>query len=136
MLIAHSRADHHLLHIQHHRNSCQILFLFFFFNIHLFTKNIVYVQHHHLSSDVYYLYVLSNSTPELANNANSPPPCSSIISLQYIQYHRIPFFWTNPIFILLFQYSPFHKKGWFPCGVASLLKFYFFIIFNVFSSYS
>jgi hypothetical protein len=112
MLIAHSRADHLLLHIQHHRNSCQILFLFFFFNIHLFTKNIVYVQHHHLSSDVYYLYVLSNcSTPELANNnANSPPPCSSIISLQYIQHHRIPFFWTNTNSIIFILPTPLVQK--------------------------
>jgi hypothetical protein len=107
MLIAHSRADHHLLHIQHHRNSCQILFLFFFFNIHLFTKNIVYVQHHHLSSDVY-LYVLSSSTPELAN-ANSPPPCSSIISLQNIQHHRIPFF-GQILFSFFFFYIHLFKE--------------------------
>ena len=119
-------------------NTTEILVKFYSyssFSIFTFLPKILFTcsTDHHLSSDVYYLYVLSNSTPELANNANSPPPCSSIISLQYIQYHRIPFFWTNPIFILLFQYSPFHKKRMVSLWRGKFVEILFFSLFSLFS---
>ncbi len=57
-------------------------------------------------------------------------PVQQVISFQYyIQHHRIPFFWTNSIFILLFLYSPFHRKGYYYYFHSSSVKFnYLFLV--------